>query len=388
MGTFYLEDDDFNSELLDDVSDVNDASSSLILGSTDWTSDTIVSQVEKKNIQLDPDFQRRDAWKAPRKSAFIESLALGFPIPQIVLAENKNKRGSFIVIDGKQRLLTLMQFFGKKGYDKLKLTGLKILSQCNGKTIDEIRRDLILSTYIDNVENAAIRTVVIRNWNTEPILYQIFLRLNTNSVSLSPQELRGALHPGPFVKFAEDFTTKNENIKKIFNSKKEPDFRMRDIELFIRFVGFKMFYRDYRGNLKKFLDETCQTLNSKWETIEENLTDVSDSFDIASETIYYIFQDNAFHKWVHNEYENKFNRAVFDIMMYYFSNNTIAELAKQKKDEVKRAFELLCEEDNEFLASLERTTKSIGSTNLRYSTWGKELSRILDLRIDIPEISK
>lgn len=144
-----------------------------------------------------------------------------------------------------------MQFFGKKGYSKLKLTNLKILTKCNNKTIDDIKKDLSLSHYIDNVENAAIRTVVIKNWDDESILYQIFLRFNTNTVSLSPQELRGALHPGPFVKFADEFSEKNKNIKKIFNIKKDPDFRMRDIELFIRFVGFKLFIEDYRGNLKK-----------------------------------------------------------------------------------------------------------------------------------------
>ena len=230
MGEFYYgEDDDLNYDMIEDVSNVKSISSSLLLGSTDWTADTIVSQVEKKNILLDPDFQRRDAWKAPRKSAFIESLILGFPIPQIVLAENKNKRGSFIVIDGKQRLLTLMQFFGKKGYSKLKLTNLKILTKCNNKTIDDIKKDLSLSHYIDNVENAAIRTVVIKNWDDESILYQIFLRLNTNTVSLSPQELRGALHPGPFVKFADEFSEKNKNLNKIFNIKKVRDFRVLDL---------------------------------------------------------------------------------------------------------------------------------------------------------------
>jgi hypothetical protein len=67
---------------------------------TDWTTETIVSQLQRENIQLNPRFQRRDAWARDRKSRFIESLILGLPIPQIVLAESRDDRGKFIVIDG------------------------------------------------------------------------------------------------------------------------------------------------------------------------------------------------------------------------------------------------------------------------------------------------
>src|SRR5687767_3559104 len=64
-----------------------------VVSGTDWTTETIVSQLERKNIQLAPRFQRRDAWKKDRKSRFIESLIVGLPIPQIVLAESKQDRG-------------------------------------------------------------------------------------------------------------------------------------------------------------------------------------------------------------------------------------------------------------------------------------------------------
>ena len=50
-------------------------------------------QLKRKAIHLDPEFQRRDALRQVRKSRLIESLVLGLPIPQIVLAERKQKRG-------------------------------------------------------------------------------------------------------------------------------------------------------------------------------------------------------------------------------------------------------------------------------------------------------
>lgn len=42
---------------------------------------------------------------------FIESAILTYPNPQVVLAEQKDKRSHFFVIDGKQRLLALRQFY-------------------------------------------------------------------------------------------------------------------------------------------------------------------------------------------------------------------------------------------------------------------------------------
>ena len=102
--------------------------SNAIVQSTDWTIDTLVNQIEKGRIQLDPDFQRRDAWTNARKSKFIESLFLGFPIPQLVLAESKRQKGKYMVIDGKQRLLSLIKFAGseelRSSFGEYKLSGL------------------------------------------------------------------------------------------------------------------------------------------------------------------------------------------------------------------------------------------------------------------------
>src|SRR6187402_3579174 len=96
--------DDFDYASGEDESDLsaNKFGDALTWG-TDWTVETLVLQLRKNVIELDPSFQRRDAWRTTRKSRFIESLILGLPIPQLVLAERKQRRGTFFVIDGKQR---------------------------------------------------------------------------------------------------------------------------------------------------------------------------------------------------------------------------------------------------------------------------------------------
>ena len=82
-----------------------------VIWGTDWTTETIARQLEKGTIDLNPTFQRRDAWSNGDKSKLIESLILGLPVPPIILAESKEKKNSYIVIDGKQRLLSIRRFF-------------------------------------------------------------------------------------------------------------------------------------------------------------------------------------------------------------------------------------------------------------------------------------
>jgi len=94
--------EDTNSSVLNEVSEPTESEDDLsaidpnILGQavvfgTDWTAATLIDQLRRGNIKLDPIFQRRDARNAERKSRFIESIVLGLPIPQIVLAEEKNE---------------------------------------------------------------------------------------------------------------------------------------------------------------------------------------------------------------------------------------------------------------------------------------------------------
>src|SRR5262249_19086778 len=104
---------DSSAETEEDLAGVTANSlSKAVTWGRDGTAATIVEQLRRGTMSLDPAFQRRDAWTDERKSRFIESLMLGLPIPQLVLAEHNKTKGRFIVIDGKQRLLSLSKFTG------------------------------------------------------------------------------------------------------------------------------------------------------------------------------------------------------------------------------------------------------------------------------------
>ena len=199
--------------------------SQSVLFNTDWTAATIVQQIERGNIDLDPKFQRRSAWDIQRKSRLIESLVIGLPIPNVVLAENREHRGRFIVIDGKQRLSSLFGFMSEKTAEPFALKNLNIRTDLNGIDFASLKGKF--SADATFLENAPIRTVIIRNWPTDYFLYVIFDRLNSGSLPLSPQELRRALQPGALLDYIDDFLVHSDIARRALGLTK-PDRRMRD----------------------------------------------------------------------------------------------------------------------------------------------------------------
>lgn len=355
---------------------------------TDWTAETIVSQIKKGRIELNPKFQRREAWDDKRKSAFIESLICGFPIPQIILAEGKTKNDPYIVIDGKQRLLSLRRFFSNdddKDFKPLKLKGLTVLPELNNKTYLEINNNPQIGCLVSQVENQPIRTIIIRNWTNEEFLYTVFLRLNTGSLPLSTQELRQALHPGEFLDFCDEYSTQNERIHRILNISKA-DYRMRDIELIVRFFAFRYFINEYQGNLKLFLDNSVNTLNQQWHDRSNEFIEVANELDNSIDLINDIFGANSFKKYKNGTFDSRFNRAIFDIMVFYFQNEDIRNLASQKKQDVYESFISLSEEDPLFVSSFEASTKNINQTSYRFKKWGEKLEEVLGIDIHLPNI--
>lgn len=391
--TFFEEDEDQGNGLESSskmVSELEEIAGIVVAG-TDWTTATILDQLVRENIQLNPRFQRRDAWNITRKSRFIESIILGFPIPQIVLASNEKERGKFIVLDGKQRLLTILQFYGRSETpnNNFALKDLEFRPDLNGCTHNKLENDLRFSDLLIPLDNQTIRTTLIRNWQTENFLYKIFLRLNVENTPLSPQELRQALHPGDFINFLDDYSIKSPALRKILKSK-NPDFRMRDVELLLRYVAFHYFLSTYRSNLKAFLDKTCETLNKNWKIQADDVRHTVVQFDKAVETTISIFGEKNFSRmWLSNSntYRVQFNRAILDVMVFYFSDDIIRNAAEKNKMAVENAFKELCSlPQNGFREAVEGTTKNIRETYTRFSLWGKALSDVLDIKFNVPEL--
>jgi hypothetical protein len=154
--------DDLPDELADEseedgaltAEDVQD----VLLYTLDWSVQSLLDRIGR-SFDINPAFQRRDAWNTERKSRYIESLMLGLPVPQVVLAEDKVTK-QFIVLDGKQRLITMKQF-GDPGekFPTFKLRKLKFLEHLNGKRFDQIQTDSGSKEWAESFLNQPYRSI-------------------------------------------------------------------------------------------------------------------------------------------------------------------------------------------------------------------------------------
>lgn len=350
---------------------------------TDWTTETIVAQLRRGNIQLNPRFQRRDAWKQDRKSRFIESLIVGLPIPQIVLAESKTERGKFIVLDGKQRLLSILQFWGagQGASNAYALSGLTLREDLKRKTFLDLSTNADFENDYNALCNQPIRTVVMRNWRDSNFLHTVFLRLNTGSVNLSPQELRQALLPGAFSDYIDDAACQSEALQRLLGLS-APDARMRDIEVLARFLAFRFFAAVYPGRMKEFLDNTFDEFNKKWSKYESKISKAQEDFDAGVADLLRIFGDELARK----PGSRQFNRAIFDALIFFQSQPRVRAAVRPKQAKVVAAYRTLFSESSTFLKSIESDTAGAPNTSTRLRVWAETLENVTGQRFHAPTI--
>lgn len=357
----------------------------LLVAPSDWTVGSILNQIGKQ-IDLNPEFQRRGVWSVRAKSSFIESLLLGIPIPQVLLAAKKDNRNSFIVLDGKQRLLTIKQFHDGELEDGavFSLKGLRVLKSLEGRTWKELS---VEREWADKFLNMTQRTAVLRGWQREDVLYEIFHRLNSGSVKLSPMELRMSLYPGPFLKFIIAWSEQLGSMHELLNLN-HPDKRMADVELAIRHLAFGDPRLIYDGNLKTFLDRACQQLNEDFSTpkgrtdIENKIKDMEDGIAVV---ISVFGRNGVCRKWKGGKYERVFNRAIFDIQVGSLSLKSVRAKVLKAPEKFERAFRELSEGDGEFVRALETTTKSVAAVSKRFSAWYAMVEREYKVNLSTPK---
>jgi hypothetical protein len=361
---------------------------SASIASKDWTVETLVSQMRKERIDLSPSFQRRNAWLGNRKSRLIESILLGFPIPQIVLAEKRDAPAHYFVLDGKQRLLALRQFFVERddprdtGFDSLRLRSLEVLSDLNGKDWQSLGNDA--PGIAARLENHTIRTVVLSDWNSERMLLSLFLRLNTGSVPLSPQELRQALIPGAFIEWLDATSGELESLRVLLGNT-HPDRRMADAELTLRHLAFSASPLGYRGNLKPFLDETSRIFNAQWNDVAPQIHAAVVEFDRALLATQEIFTEPyACRKWSGHRFERAVNRAVFDVQVYSMSIPEVREAAIAHPTAIVERYQQACVENDAFIRAISATTKTHDAFVTRHRQWAQILRDACGAEYQLP----
>ena len=151
---------------------------------------------------VDDTFQRRLVWTPKQKVRLIETIFMGYPMPDIYLHQleaDRDGRQEFSIVDGQQRINTIVQFVsGEWKIDQ------RYLDKSN-KTAPyaNLRWDQLPDAVKKEFWAYTINSRVIPPDVTKDEIKAIFRRLNESDKSLNPQELRHAEFSGKVIKFAE-----------------------------------------------------------------------------------------------------------------------------------------------------------------------------------------
>ena len=208
----------------------------------------IVQKIDKKTL-ITPGFQRHEVWNDTKRSEFIESILLNYPLPPLYL--NQDKTGRYIVVDGLQRSSSVYRFI--KG--EYKLTGLGRLTWLNGKAFGDLDEGLRA-----RIEDRKFNCYVLKPSVPMNVVYDIFARINRGGVVLNHQEIRHGLHQGKSTELLRRLVSVSA-FHHWVGYRLTPN-RMRNEEAALRCIAFAWAdpERDYHGNMDSFGigDDTLQ----------------------------------------------------------------------------------------------------------------------------------
>jgi len=229
----------------------------------------LVDGLKNGHIIVDNSFQRRYVWVTKDRVALIETILLGYPVPEVYLWQNATDPETgdtvFSIVDGQQRLGSVLSFIN----DEFKLTALGLDNKdadYAGKLFSELSPDQksLIWKYPFSIR-------FIEESLSKENIVKLFLRLNRTNTTLNPQELRNAEFSGQFINLAEEISKHVfwEDFK-IFNSSDIR--RMLDIQFISTLLIF------IRSGIE---EETTQSaINRIYDLYNENYPEAAGDKDI------------------------------------------------------------------------------------------------------------
>lgn len=240
---------------------------SVAFDSYDITVKQVYDMLLSGMIDIAPEYQRHFKWDSTRQSALIESLLLGIPVPSLFMATNPDS--SWEVVDGLQRLTSLINFIGspddmkgvKVQYKPLTLTGMEKLDLMNGVAFQDLPKSMQFMLL-----TRPLRVTVLNDRSDFGVRYDLFERLNTGGVILHEQEIRNCIFVGEFNEFikelAEDPAFRSV-VKMTDNAERSGSYE----ELVLRFFAYledrSLFVHSVKGFLNKYMEKKTKSFKNK-----------------------------------------------------------------------------------------------------------------------------
>lgn len=281
----------------------------------------------RKELIIDPDFQRGNVWAKKQGSELVESILMGIPIPVMYLFEMKD--GKKQVVDGRQRITAILDFLN----DKLVLKDLKILPSYNNCKFSDL--DMKMQGLF---EDSQMYFYIIQPPTPERVKYDIFDRVNRGGTRLTNQEMRNALYRGKSTRLISELSKSEEFLTATgygISSK-----RQKDNYVILRSISFWLLYKkwetilaqngeaiDYKSDIDDFLAKMMIFINEKAsdELIAECrsmfLRAMKNSFEIMGEDAYrfaaYMDENGTSRK-------RPINMPLFEMLVYVFSDECVS----------------------------------------------------------------
>ena len=312
------------------------------------TIDSIVDRLEYEEIDLKPKFQRKGGlWSDVQQSKLIESLMLNIPIPTFYF--NASDENNWIVIDGLQRLTTLQRFMVDKS---LKLVGLEYLKDFEGYGVKELPRQ-----YYRRIKETQIQIYTIEKGTPDDIVFNIFKRINTGGLILSPQEIRHALYQGVATDLVQELSKSEEFLTATGNAIRTD--RMMDCEYITRYLAFtELDYKsEYLGSIDDFLIKALKKVNT-YKDDTEKIETIRTKFQYIMRVSYDIFDKYAFRKIGVDGRRGPINKAIFEMWVVCLDVCTKEEIEKLKvkRNEVIQNFTSLLQK-KEMISAIKASDK-------------------------------
>ena len=332
----------------------------------DMTFGEIINMYENDEIIISPEFQRAFRWKEDRQSRFIESLLLGIPIPPIFVAETEE--GIWELVDGLQRLSTVLSFFGKLKDEKkndLVLTAGTLIPELEG-----FNKDTLPARYMLALKRAICRVEIIRFDSGVEMRYELFNRLNTGGVELSEQEIRNCIFRGysnEFNAFINELAKTPEFINNIHLSDDKKE-RMHLEELILRYLTLKNRGTKFK-HIQKHMDEYMLSISKE----EEN-------FDYGNEKKIFlrvIKKINDLNENIFDLVSLPFSTSMYDPIMVLFAKHIDYIDTLSKEEILSRVNQL--KNDNEFRKHTTSSSSSKGRITKKLEIAEKYFSN-MDIR--------
>lgn len=289
----------------------------------------LIRRLNQQRLIINPEFQRNLVWDIKKKSRFVESIILDFPIPPLFF--NQQIDGKYVVVDGLQRITTLQQFLN----NEFKLKGLKSLDYLNDCSFNDLAD---ISGFQARIEDKKLLAFVIKPSVPIKVVHDIFNRINTGGTQLNKQEVRNAIYNGKSTRLLKELS-ETKYFKQAINNGLSPK-RMKDQEAVLRCLAFQIFdySKEYKGNISDFVELAMEKINKM---PDEEIHELKQGFERTMKLTFVFFGHSNFRL----SKKTPVNLAILDSVFYFFYQNTSIFLENNRNKITQNFTKLLQDKD-------------------------------------------